>query len=236
MTEAASQIAANPLERRKPGSVGKSCRSRDRDHGPAGPKATGRRTWRDRASRATITQGGYDNDITATESAFRNGWFRYGDLGTGSGRNISLSLVVSRTLFNRGGQQVSPVEVEEALLRPPGRARCGARSQFRIKNWARMSLPLSCCDRIPRSSTHKLREFARKRLAAYKVPGLIRIVPEIPKGASGKIKRGALADALLTRHGEEKMTRHQYPGEPAFNGFSWMPTRSCGTAITFSRT
>ena len=45
-------------------------------------------------------------------------------------------------------------------------------------------------------SAQKLRDFARERLAGFKVPGLIRIVPEIPKGAGGKIKRGELAAAL----------------------------------------
>ena len=45
-------------------------------------------------------------------------------------------------------------------------------------------------------SEHKLRDFARERLAGYKVPGLIRIVPEIPRGPGGKVKRSGLAAAL----------------------------------------
>src|SRR5205085_356743 len=45
-------------------------------------------------------------------------------------------------------------------------------------------------------SVPKLRVFARERLAGFKVPGLIRFVPEIPKGAGGKVKRGELAAAF----------------------------------------
>src|SRR5262249_60086842 len=48
-------------------------------------------------------------------------------------------------------------------------------------------------------SAQKLRDFARERLASFKVPGLIRIVQEIPKGAGGKIKRSELAAAPTVR-------------------------------------
>ena len=61
---------------------------------------------------------------------------------------------------------------------------------------ARTSPPPSYCVRSAKVSAQELRNFARERLAAFKVPGLIRIVPEIPKGPGGKIKRSELAAAL----------------------------------------
>jgi len=50
--------------------------------------------------------------------------------------------------------------------------------------------------RDAKASAEKLRDFTRERLAGFKVPGLIRVVPEIPKGAGGKIKRNELAAEL----------------------------------------
>jgi amino acid adenylation domain-containing protein len=202
MTEAASQIAANPLERRKPGSVGK----------PAGAEIAimdqqGRRLPVGERGEIvlrgpTITRG-YDNDVTATESAFRNGWFRTGDLGYFDPDGYLFIVGRIKDVINRGGQQVSPVEVEEVLLRHPDVLEAGA---FAIPHKKLGENVAAVVVLRPNSevSTHKLRDFARKRLAAYKVPGLIRIVPEIPKGASGKIKRGALADTLLTKPTAER--------------------------------
>ena len=96
MTEAASQIAANPRERRKPGSVGKSAgaeiaimdqQARELPAGEGGEIVL---------RGPTITRG-YDNDAAANASAFRNGWFRTGDLGYLDEEGISSSLAASRT-------------------------------------------------------------------------------------------------------------------------------------------
>jgi amino acid adenylation domain-containing protein len=194
MTEAASQIAANPRERRKTGSVGQ----------PAGPEVAimdhqGRRLPAGECGEIvlrgpTITRG-YDNDIAATESAFRNGWFRTGDLGYADPDGYLFIVGRIKDVINRGGQKVSPAEVEEALLSHPDVLEAGA---FAIphKRLGENVAAVVVLRPNTKVSTHKLRDFARKRLAGYKVPSLIRIVPEIPKGASGKIKRSALPDTL----------------------------------------
>jgi amino acid adenylation domain-containing protein len=196
MTEAASQIAANPRERRKTGSVGQ----------PAGPEVAimdhqGQRLPAGECGEIvlrgpTITRG-YDNDIAATESAFRNGWFRTGDLGYADPDGYLFIVGRIKDVINRGGQKVSPAEVEQALLSHPDVLEAGA---FAIphKRLGENVAAVVVLRPNTKVSTHKLRDFARKRLAGYKVPGLIRIVPEIPKGASGKIKRSALPDMLLT--------------------------------------
>ena len=194
MTEAASQIAANPLERRKKGSVGR----------PAGPEVAimdhqGQRLPAGEFGEVvlrgpTITRG-YDDDITATKSAFRNGWFRTGDLGYSDPDGYLFIVGRIKEVINRGGQKVSPAEVEEALLCYPDVLEAGA---FAIphKRLGENVAAVVVLRPNTKVSTHKLRDFARKRLARYKVPSLIRIVPEIPKGANGKIKRSSLAVTL----------------------------------------
>src|SRR5260370_32216135 len=94
-----------------------------------------------------------------------------------------------------GGQRVAPAEVEGALRGhrdvivpavfavPHGRLGADVAAAVVLRHDAKVS-------------AERLGEFARERLAGFKVPGLIRIVPEIPKGGGGKIKRGELAAAF----------------------------------------
>jgi amino acid adenylation domain-containing protein len=206
MTEAASQIAANPFERRKTGSVGQpagpeiAIMDREGLQLPAGERG-------EIVLRGPTITTGYYNDVAATESAFRNGWFRTGDLGYVDRDGYLFIVGRIKDVINRGGQQISPVEVEEALLSHPDVLEAGA---FAIPHRRLGENVAVAVVRRPKSNVtpHQLRGFARKRLAGYKVPSLIRIVPEIPKGASGKIIRAALADMLWTAlgRGENKKT------------------------------
>lgn len=197
MTEAASQIAANPLALRKPGSVGQ----------PAGPEVAVMDD-EDRplpagehgeiALRGPTVARGYLNDIAATKSAFRNGWFRTGDLGFFDRDGYLFIVGRNKDLINRGGQKIAPAEVEAVLLSHPA-----------VVEAATFSIPHSRLGEdvaavvVLRSgvevSARNLRHFARQRLARFKVPGLIRVVREIPKSAGGKIKRGELATTPSAR-------------------------------------
>src|SRR5262249_20495330 len=98
----------------------------------------------------------------------------------------------------RGGQKIAPAEVEEALLSHPDVAEAAV---FAIPH-GRLGEDVAAVVVLrpdAKVSAQKLGNFARERLARFKVPGLIRIVPEIPKTPGGKIKRGGLAAALSTK-------------------------------------
>jgi acyl-CoA synthetase (AMP-forming)/AMP-acid ligase II/NRPS condensation-like uncharacterized protein/acyl carrier protein len=194
MTEATTQVTANPLARRKPGSVGQ----------PAGPEVAimdseGRRLPSGERGEIvlrgpTITRG-YYNDAVATDSAFRDGWFRTGDLGYLDRDGYLFIVGRTKDVIKRGGHQVAPVEVEETLLGHPDVVEVAA---FSIPH-RRLGEDIAAAVVLRRSakvSAQELRNFARQRLAAFKVPGLIEIVPQIPKSAGGKIKRSGLAAAL----------------------------------------
>lgn len=191
MTEAATQIAANPLHRRKPGSVGQ----------PAGAEiaildSEGRRLPSGKRGEIalrgpTITRG-YDNDAAATVSAFRDGWFRTGDLGYLDAEGYLFIVGRIKEVIHKGGQKVAPAEVEGALLSHPDVIEAAV---FPVPH-GRLGADVAAAVVLrpdAKVSAQRLRDFARERLAGFKVPGLIRIVPEIPKGAGGKIKRGELA-------------------------------------------
>jgi acyl-CoA synthetase (AMP-forming)/AMP-acid ligase II/acyl carrier protein len=197
MTEAATQIAANPLDRRKLGSVGKSAGAEI-----AILDGEGRRlAFGERGEIAlrgpTITRG-YDNDAAATESAFRDGWFRTGDLGYLDAEGYLFIVGRIKDVINRGGQKVAPAEVEETLLSHPDVVEAAVFSAPH----SRLGVDVAAVVVLrpdAQVSAQKLRDFARERLASFKVPGLIRIVQEIPKGAGGKIKRSELAAAPTVR-------------------------------------
>ncbi len=194
MTEAASQIAANPRDRRKSGSVGVAAGPdisiMDGDGRVQASGQHGEIVLRG----PTITRG-YDNDREATDAAFRDGWLRTGDLGYLDEDGYLFIVGRIKDVINRGGQKVSPLEVEETLLTHPDVVEAGA---FGIpheklgENVAAVVVLKPGSDVTPQ----QVRQLAASRLAAYKVPSLIQIVSEIPKGASGKIKRGALAGLI----------------------------------------
>ncbi|WP_027532798.1 non-ribosomal peptide synthetase [Bradyrhizobium sp. WSM3983] len=202
MTEAASQIAANPFELRKIGSVGRA----------AGPEiAIMDGTGRELASgaygeimlRGPNMSRGYYNDEAATQAAFRNGWFRTGDLGYLDADGYLFIVGRIKDVINRGGQKVSPLEVEEVLLAHPSVLEAGI---FAIPH-AKLGENVAAVVVLRANSevtSDQLRQFARKRLAAYKVPSLIRSVAALPKGASGKVKRNALAGLISASRDDDE--------------------------------
>jgi acyl-CoA synthetase (AMP-forming)/AMP-acid ligase II/acyl carrier protein len=191
MTEAATQIAANPLQRRKRDSVGR----------PAGPEiaildSVGRRLPSGKRGEIalrgpTITRG-YDNDADATASAFQDGWFRTGDVGYLDADRYLFIVGRIKEIIHKGGQKVAPAEVEGALLSHPAVIEAAV---FPVPH-ERLGADVAAAIVLRQDakvSAQSLRDFARGRLAGFKVPGLIVIVPEIPKGPGGKIKRNELA-------------------------------------------
>lgn len=208
MTEAASQIAANPFELRKIGSVGRA----------AGPEiAIMDETGRALASgergeimlRGPNMSRGYYNDEAATQAAFRDGWFRTGDLGYLDADGYLFIVGRIKDVINRGGQKISPLEVEEVLLSHPAVLEAGVFAVPHPKLGENVAAVVVLRPNSAATSD-QLRQFARKRLAAYKVPSLIRSVAALPKGASGKVKRNALVELIATAEDadEEQLPRN----------------------------
>jgi acyl-CoA synthetase (AMP-forming)/AMP-acid ligase II/acyl carrier protein len=191
MTEAATQIAANPLQRRKPGSVGQPAGAEIAILDSGGRRLPSGKRGEIALRGPTITRG-YDNDAAATASAFRDGWFRTGDLGYLDADGYLFIVGRIKEIIHKGGQKVAPAEVEGALLGHPDviEAAVFAVPHGRLGADVAAAVVLRQDAKV---SAERLRDFTRERLAGFKVPGLIRIVPKIPKGPGGKIKRSELA-------------------------------------------
>jgi acyl-CoA synthetase (AMP-forming)/AMP-acid ligase II len=196
MTEASHQMTSNPLPPgiRKPGSVGKAAGPEiavlDEEGRPVPPGGLG-----EVAIRGPNVTSGYLNNPTANERAFTEGWFRTGDQGFLDADGYLTLTGRLKEVINRGGEKISPREIDEILLDHPAVAQAVA---FAIPD-ARLGEDVAAAVvlREKESATPvELREFVSTRLADFKIPRRIVILPEIPKGPTGKLQRIGLAKTL----------------------------------------
>jgi len=196
MTEASHQMCSNPLPpgQQKPGIVGL----------PAGPEVAimdDDGTFLPQgAIGEVVIRGpnvtlGYEANPDANAKAFTNGWFRTGDQGMFDQDGYLMLTGRLKELIKRGGEQVSPLEVDGVLSEHPAVAQA---LTFSIPHpmlgeevGAAVVLRegMGCTER-------ELRDFAAKTLADFKVPRKVVFLTEIPKGATGKLMRIGLAEKL----------------------------------------
>jgi acyl-CoA synthetase (AMP-forming)/AMP-acid ligase II len=196
MTEAAHQMASNPLPPlpRFPGCVGRAAGPEVAILDEVGtllpPGAIG-----EVAIRGRNVTAGYENNPAANASAFTNGWFRTGDQGTLDADGYLRLTGRLKELINRGGEKISPLEVDEVLMEHPAVAQCLTFAVPHAKLGEEVAAAIVLRDGTAAKDT-ELREFCGKRLAAFKVPRRIVFLSEIPKGATGKLQRIGLAEKL----------------------------------------
>jgi acyl-CoA synthetase (AMP-forming)/AMP-acid ligase II len=138
---------------------------------------------------------GYENNPKANGEAFVNGWFRTGDQGVMDAEGYVSITGRLKEIINRGGEKVSPREVDEVLMDHPCVQQCVT---FGMPH--RMlgeDVAAAVVLREGTQATEKeLREFLAGHLADFKVPRKILILDDIPKGATGKLQRIGLAEKL----------------------------------------
>jgi acyl-CoA synthetase (AMP-forming)/AMP-acid ligase II len=196
MTEAAHQMASNPLPPapRKPGTVGPAAGPEiaiiDLEGNPVAPGVTG-----EIGIRGDNVMGGYENNPKANGEAFVNGWFRTGDQGLMDADGYISITGRLKEIINRGGEKISPREVDEVLMDHAAVAQCVTFAMPHDKLGEEVAAAVVL--REGRAATEKeLQQFVSARLADFKVPRKILILPEIPKGATGKLQRIGLAQKL----------------------------------------
>jgi acyl-CoA synthetase (AMP-forming)/AMP-acid ligase II len=195
MTEAAHQMASNPLRGlRKPGSVGRAAGPEVEIMGEAGeilaPDVVG-----EIVIRGENVFAGYENNPKANAEGFTNGWFRTGDQGVKDAEGYVRLTGRLKEIINRGGEKISPREIDEALMDHPAVAQAIAFAA--PHELLGEDVAAAVVLREGASVTEKeLRGFLAERLAAFKVPRKIVFLDEIPKGATGKLQRIGLAQKL----------------------------------------
>lgn len=199
MTEAAHQMASNPLGagKQKPGSVGIE----------AGPLVRVAHEIENRLvtgvgeiviSGPNVTPG-YEGNPEANEKNFfeaeNRRWFRTGDQGEFDAEGYLTLTGRLKEIINRGGEKISPLEVDGVLSAHPAVAQVVT---FAIPH-DKLGEDVGAAVVLKEGHTatdREIRDFASAQLAAFKVPRKILILDDIPKGATGKLQRIGLAEKL----------------------------------------
>ncbi|MEO5574484.1 MAG: non-ribosomal peptide synthetase, partial [Gammaproteobacteria bacterium] len=143
---------------------------------------------------ASVTSG-YVNNDEANRCAFTDGWFRTGDQGYLDADSYLFLTGRLKEIINRGGEKISPREIDDVLMTHPAIAQAVA---FAVPH-AQLGEDLAAAVILKDSvniSEREIREFLFNRIADFKVPSQIVIVDMIPKGPTGKLQRIGLAEKL----------------------------------------
>jgi acyl-CoA synthetase (AMP-forming)/AMP-acid ligase II len=196
MTEASHQMASNPLPPRphKGGSVGPGTGVKIGIMDDAGNLLkTG-----DRGE--VVIQGpnvvnGYENNPEANAKSFTGGWFRTGDQGFLDEEGYLTLTGRIKELINRGGEKIGPREIDEALLNHPAVAEAVC---FGVPHpgWGEEVEAAVVLKEGAAATEADIMAFCKQHLADFKRPKKIYITEKIPRTATGKIQRGAVAKAF----------------------------------------
>ena len=142
-------------------------------------------------ARGNSVMKGYFNDPDATSQAFEGGWFHSGDAAVVHPDGYMEIRDRFKDVIISGGENISSIEVEGALLRHPAVLEVAVVGAPHEK-WGES--PSAFVVKRPGMSTSEtdLREFARATLAHFKVPTTFRFVEALPKTATGKIQKYVL--------------------------------------------
>ncbi|XP_061354273.1 oxalate--CoA ligase [Gastrolobium bilobum] len=200
MTEASHLMASNPLPEdgpHKAGSVGK----------PVGQEMailseTGRVLEAESNGEVCIrgpnVTKAYKNNLDANTTAFQFGWFHTGDLGYFDPDGYLHLVGRIKELINRGGEKISPIEVDAVLLSHPDIAQAVA---FGVPD-EKYGEEIQCAI-IPREGSHideaEVIRFSKKNLASFKVPKKVFLTDSLPKTATGKILRRLVAEHFISQ-------------------------------------
>ena len=136
---------------------------------------------------------GYLNAPELNRSAFVDGWFRTGDIGSLDEEGFLSLHGRQKELINRGSEKINPLEIDQALLRHPEVAQAAAYAVAhpRLGDDVAAAVVLHPDSRV---TPIELREFLSSHLATYKIPRRIVIVDQLPKGITGKVQRKRLRE------------------------------------------
>jgi len=138
--------------------------------------------------RGNVVMDGYYNDPEATKKAMGDGWFRTGDAAVVHPDGYMEIRDRIKDVIISGGENISSVEVEGALLRHPAvdeAAIVGLQSE----KWGETPHAFVVLRPGASATEEELRAFLRDRIAHFKVPRGVTFVSELPKTATGKIQK-----------------------------------------------
>ncbi|MEC8061363.1 MAG: acyl--CoA ligase [Pseudomonadota bacterium] len=196
MTEAAHQMTSNPLGdgKQKAGCVGVVTAPEvcimDAQGAPVAAGGEG-----EVCIRGDNVTPGYENNPKANAESFTDGWFRTGDQGFFDADGYLKITGRLKEIINRGGEKVSPLEVDNVLMEHPAVQQVVTFAVADKMLGEEIGAAVVLADGGDLDAAG-LRAYAGEHLAKFKIPKHVVFVTEIPKGATGKLQRIGLAEKL----------------------------------------
>lgn len=190
LTETAAPSFSNPLDaaRRKHGAVGRAsgCEARvvDASFSPVPIGATGELVIRG----PNVMRGYYKNPEATRASFTPDGWLRTGDLGHVDADGFFFVTGRIKELIIKGGENIAPREIDEALLAHPSVLEAAAVG-IPDKHYGQEIMACVVLREGSLCSEDELRAFCIEHLGPFKTPKVLRFVGELPRGPSGKVQR-----------------------------------------------
>jgi acyl-CoA synthetase (AMP-forming)/AMP-acid ligase II/thioesterase domain-containing protein len=227
MTEASHQMTSNPLPpgRRKPGSVGLAAGPDVAVMDPAGRLLDAERVGEVVIRGASVMRG-YEGAGDANAIAFSDGWLRTGDQGYLDRDGYLWINGRIKEIINRGGEKVTPREIDEALLAHPAVTQAVAFAVPHPTLGEDVAAAVTLAAGHPPVGERELRDHLFERLSDFKVPSRIVVVERIPTGATGKLQRIGLADLLR----QELRTEYVAPRDDLERGLALIWGRALGVS------
>jgi acyl-CoA synthetase (AMP-forming)/AMP-acid ligase II len=198
MTEAAHQMASNPLPHHGPhlpGSVGRgtdvqiTIADEHGNHLKANERG-------EVCIKGPNVIAGYENNPDANATSFFDGWFRTGDQGFLDDNGYLTLVGRLKELINRGGEKISPREIDEVLLGHPAIAEavCFGVPHRMLGEEVEAAVTLKGT-----ATAADLLAYCKEKLSDFKRPKQIHITDTIPRTATGKIQRRVVAQAFAPK-------------------------------------
>ena len=198
LTETAAPSFSNPLARneRRIGSVGRAsgCEAQifDADQRQVPDNSTGEIVIRGQ----NVMHGYYKNDVATRASFTPDGWLRTGDLGHREADGFFFITGRIKELIIKGGENIAPREIDEALLAHPAVLEAAAVG-CPDRHYGQEIIACVVLREGQQCGENELRDFCTVHLGRYKTPKTIYFVTELPRGPSGKVQRLKLLDMLV---------------------------------------
>ncbi|MGO8951149.1 MAG: AMP-binding protein [Ktedonobacterales bacterium] len=138
------------------------------------------------------------------ERSFTDGWFRTGDLGYQDHDGYVYITGRLRDVINRGGEKVSPREIEEVLLAHPSVQDAAVASEPDPLYGQRIVAYVVLANDHAEESGESLGNYCRDHLSAYKVPETFYYVPVLPRNGNGKLARKSL-ESMVSRQSAQEL-------------------------------
>lgn len=215
MTEASHQMTSNPLPSigpHKPGTVGKAQGSVQVTILGPGPEFAQLPPGEigEVCIRGPNVTSGYRNNPKANEESYGGGWFHTGDQGLMDEEGYLQLTGRIKELINRGGEKISPLEVDACLLSHPDVAEAVSFAAPDEKYGEVVAAAVVLTDggkeKLAKGEdlVASIKNHCAVKLSAFKTPTQVFITDELPKTATGKVQRRFMVDAFITGGKKER--------------------------------